>query len=31
MSSAEAKLNGSNTGFNIGANLVHIGLAASWR
>jgi hypothetical protein len=31
MSSAEAKVNGSNTGISVGANLIHIGLAASWR
>jgi hypothetical protein len=31
MASADAKLNGSGTGVSVGANLLHFGLAASWR
>jgi len=31
MSKADAKFNGTSSGFDVGANLVHIGLSASWR
>jgi hypothetical protein len=27
---ADAKLNGGSTGLNVGANMIHVGLAASW-